>query len=167
MVLKVRKILFVVCALLITAGATCTAVSAANYTTYDGNISTTQLTYFRDILPHISITDNYVVARTDQNQYIMCVGKLDYNNGVFTLNEPGRIYILDTNGTNYNNYYTYSNDTIEDFKLTVGNKLIYSDLGEFPQLEERGQRYEIIQTVIISTVCVCAVVRSIFYFRKR
>ena len=166
MVRQVRKFITVLVAGMITAAALCGSVSAATYETYEGNISSTQLTYFRDILPGTSILDNYVVFRDGQYSYQMVVGELDYSNGVFTLNEPGRIYTINTNSS-YNSYYTYSNTTIDSFTLNVDNSIVYSDLGEFPQLEERGQRYEILQTVLIVICCVCVIVRSIFFFRKR
>lgn len=167
MVRQVKKICVFMLVLLITAGAICTAVSAATYTTYDGNISSTQLTYFRDILPGIKLTDNYVCFRAEQNVYHMVVGDLEYSNGVFTLNDSGRIYTVDNNGSNYSSYYTYSNATINDFKLNVENKIVYSDIGNYPQLEERGQKYESLSLILLSIACVCFVIRSIFYYRKR
>lgn len=167
MVWQVKKIITILVAGLITAAAFCGSVSAATYNTYEGNISSTQLTYFRDILSGTSILDNYVCFRDGQYSYQMVVGKLTFNNGVFTLDEPGRIYTLDTNGSSYNNYYTYSNATLNDLTLNTSNRIVYSDLGDYPQLEERGQRYEILQTILIVICCVCFIVRNIFYYRKR
>lgn len=167
MVRQVRRVAAFLLALLITAGATCAAVSAATYDTYDGNISSTQLTYFRDILANLKLSDNYVCFRDDQNVYVMVVGDLEYTNGVFSLNDDGRLYKLDNSGSNYNSYYTYSYTTINDFTLETGNKIVYSDIGNYPQLEERGQKYEILQTILISIACVCFIVRNIFYYRKR
>lgn len=166
MVRQVKNFLAVTLVLLITAAAFCGSVSAASYEVYEGNLSSTQLTYFRDILPSTSILDNYVVFRDGQYSYSMVVGKLTYSNGVFTLDEPGRIYTINSNSS-YNSYYTYDNTTLDSLTLNTSNKLVYSDLGGFPQLEERGQRYEILTTILIVICCVCFIVRNIFYYRKR
>lgn len=167
MVRQVRRFCIVFVVLLTTAAAICGSVSAATYNAYDGNISSSQLTYFRDILPAIKLGDNYVVCRTDQYQYIMITGDLDYSNGVFTLNGDGTVYQLDNSSSNYNSYYTYSHTNLADISLSVGSKIVYSDIGGYPQLEERGQKYEVLQTILIAIACVCFVIRCIFYPRKR
>lgn len=167
MVRQVKRFIILFVAGLITVAALCGSVSAATYDTYEGNISTTQLTYFRDILGGESILDNYVCFRDDQNSYRMVVGKLEYNNGVFSLKEKGKIYTVNTSGSNYNNYYTYNYANLDSLTLRTNNRIVYSDIGNFPQLEERGQRYELLQTIIIVIVCVCIIIRSIFNAVKR
>lgn len=164
MVRKIKRFSLLLVALLITAAAFCGSVSAASYDTYEGSISSSQITYFRDILPSTSILDNYVVFRDGQYSYQMVVGDLSYSNGVFTLNDTGRIYTINTNSS-YNSYYTYSNTDIDSFTLNTNDRIVYSDLGNYPQLEERGQRYEVLQTVLISIACVSFIIRNIFYRR--
>lgn len=151
---------------LITAAAFCGSVSAATYNAYDGNISTTQLTYFKDLLPNLNLKDNYVVCRTEQNQYVMVVGDLEYSNGVFTLDGSGGVYTINSN-SNYNSYYTYDYTTIDNLTLNASDKIVYSDIGNYPQLEERGSHYEILQTILIVTVCLCVVIRGIFFASQR
>ena len=139
----VRKITCICIALLVLCCGLTATVQAANYTAYDGNISSTYTTYFRDILANAPLTDNYVYFRDSQNGYTMVVGKLDYVNGSFVLLEKGTIYHIDSNGSNYNNYYSYTVDDIEIFNLITDGKIVYSDLGNFPQLEERSAIYVI------------------------
>lgn len=166
MVRQVKK--FVLCLVvgLILITALCGTVSATTYEVYNGNLSSTQITYFRDMLGNRSILDNYVVFRDDQNVYRMVVGKISLNGNKFISDESCDVYTLQT-GTGTSNYYTLSKETISNLILTTNNLVVYSDLGFYPQLEERGQKYEILHTILIVIVCVCFVVRSIFFYRKR
>lgn len=162
----VRKVIVYMSVLLILLTATCGAVSAATYSPYEGNISTTYLTYFEDILPKLKLTDHYVFLRSAQYEYSMIVGDIDYGNGVFSSSSPCTVYSMSTSNS-YNSYYTYSVSTVDTFSLNPSNILVYSDLGDFPELEGRGNKYEILQTILIVTLMLCFVLRSIFFYRKR
>lgn len=162
MVRKVR----VFVAILLLLCATGTVAQAATYDVYDGTPSNTYIQYYRDILGGLSITDNYVVFRADQNKYIMVVGDIVYNNGLFTSDEKCTTYIMQSDG-NYNSYYTYTIGSIDSLVLDVNDRIVYSDLGTYPQLEERGAKYEILTTILLVAVCVAFVCRSIFYHRPR
>ena len=166
MVRQVKK--FVMCLVvgLILITAFCGTVSATTYEVYEGNLSATQITYFRDILGGQSILDNYVVFRDGQYSYKMVVGDIVYNNNTFTATETCKVYSINTS-SGYNSYYTYNQETIDNLVLTTSNKIVYSDLGNYPQLEERGQKYEILQTIILCIAGCCYIIRNIFYHRKR
>lgn len=162
----VRKIssLLVVCVLLI--GAFCTTANAEQYTVYeDGTLSTTYTQYFKDIVSGIGFNQNYVAFRSGQYSYTMLVGDLEYNNGAITLTGNGKEYEFSTTGTGYNNQYRYYVRDITDSSLTVGNYIIYSDVGDFPQLVERGAKYEIITAVLLCIMCLSVVINRIFYKR--
>lgn len=164
----VRQIKTVVCLLvimLLCCGFATTA-HATSYDVYDGNPSNTYIQYYRDILSGIPITKNYVVFRSGQNQYVMVVGDLVHNNGLFTSDAECSVYTMETSG-NYNSYYSYNIDTIDSFYLDAGDKIIYSDLGTYPQLEERGAKYEILTAILIVAVCVGYVCKSVFRYRPR
>lgn len=163
----VRKVVncLLVCILLV--GAFCTQANAETHTVYDnGSLSTTYITYFKDILSGTDLKDNYVAFRSGQYSYTMVVGELENNNGVISLIGEGKEYIFSTTGS-YNSQYTYDVNTINNFSLNTGNYIIYSDVGDFPELIERGAKYEILTTVIICICCLCIVINRIFYNRKR
>lgn len=65
--------------------AICTTTAADTVTPYDGNIGTTQLTYFRDILSNVPITDDYVFVRSGQYDYKLITGNFDYSGACFRL----------------------------------------------------------------------------------
>lgn len=165
MVWKVRTTAILL-AVLMMLGAMCTAASAATYDVYEGNPSNTQLQYFRDIIPGIGLGEHYVAFRSGQYTYDMLVGDISYDNGIFSSADSCTVYHLETSNS-YNGYYVYSVSTIDSISLNPEDKIIYSDLGHFPQLEERGAKYEILTTILIATCCVVFVVRNIFYYRKR
>lgn len=139
--------------------------SRANaYSVYDGNMSSTYVTYFKDILSGVDFTDNYVAFRSSNYEYIMVVGELTFENNTFSLTGDGTIYTFNTDG-NYNSNYTYDVDTISNFTLTPNNRILYSDLGSYPQLVSRGDKYEMLTTVLLCTFMLSFVVYN--FFRSR
>lgn len=157
------KILLVALALLV---ATCNGAHAATYTVYDGNPSNTYIQYFKDTLTKIPLGDHYVAFRSGQYSYTMVVGDIAFNNGVFSSTDTCAVFTIESDNS-YNGYYSYSQSDIANFQLNAGDKILYSDLGHYPDLEERGQKYEILTTILIVVVCVGYVVRCIFYHRPR
>lgn len=164
MVRQVKKYMFVLVAMLVLITATCGTVSAATYDCYEGNLSTTQLNYYRDILGNQSILDNYVVFRDGQYTYKMVVGDIVYNNNTFTSDKECKVFSIDI-GSGYNSIYKYNEFTIDSFVLNTNENIVYSDLGSFPQLETRGDRFEILATIIMCIAGCCFIIRSIFYKR--
>lgn len=122
---------------------------ASAYSIYDGTMSNTYVTYFRDIASGFGFNEHYVAFRAGQYDYVMVSGDLSYDGNKFTLSGEGKVYTFSTNG-NYNANYTYEVDTITNFELVKTDDFVYSDLGDFPQLVARGEKYEILQTLLIS-----------------
>ncbi len=147
--------------------ATGTAVHAQSYNVYDGNPSNTYIQYYKDLLASIPLSDNYVVFRSGQYEYQMVVGDIVQNNGLFTSEKECTVYTFSQTETGYNGYYTYDVSTISSLVLDSGNKIVYSDVGGYPELEERGAKYEILTTILIIAICVGYVCRNVFYYRPR
>lgn len=160
----VWKVICFICFLLITATALCGAVSAKQYTVYDGNPSNTYVTYFRDI--NIPFSDHYVFFRSGQYEYTMIVGDITASNGVFSSDVPCVVYTMASDG-GYNSYYSYNVTSVDNFSLSVADNLIYSDIGNYPQFEERSSKYEILQTFIFVFALLCVSINRIFCFRQR
>lgn len=165
MVRQVRKILSCVLVSLVLITAFCGSVQAATHEVYDnGSLSTTYITYFKDILSGCDFRDNYVAFRSGQYSYTLVVGELEYENGSFSLLSSGKEYIFSSTG-NYNSQYTYQVKDISNFSLDSGNSIIYADVGDFPQLIERGSKYETLNTILISIALLCIVISRIFCHR--
>ncbi|MEE1504802.1 MAG: hypothetical protein UGF89_11235 [Acutalibacteraceae bacterium] len=158
--IKILYIILTVCLLLC---ATCGTATAVDYEAYEGNISSSIVDYAKDLLPNFSINDNYVLFRSGQYTYELVVGDLVYENGAFTLADDGKQYTINTSNYSFNNnYYNYTVSTTNSFSLITGDKIVYSDLGDFPQLEERSAKFEIVQTITLCVACLFVVIRAIF-----
>lgn len=133
-----RCIILIVCVVLAFGSAVPIHASAATIEPYDGSISTTYITIFRDMIAKKPISDNYVFLRTGQNTYKMYVGKFTYENQVLTADGSCYVYILDV-GSQYNSGYIFSQAREDDVVVNPGSSLIYSDLGPWPSLQESDQ----------------------------
>lgn len=143
---------------------------ASSYSPYnDGNIGTTQLQYFRDIVSNLGINDSYVASRTDRYTYQLFVGDIKYSNGQFTGSNQGSVITIYTIKSDTNSYgtYTYTVTSDNNFTFNASNYLVYSNLGEYPSLEERSVIYELSTLFIIAVVALCALLRSLFCFVYR
>lgn len=154
------KKLFVIILTFALIGAFICTVSAS-FTVYDGNLSNTYVEIAKDILPNAKITEDYVFFRSGQYEYILATGKLNYNNNLITSIGNTDIYKINTL-SNYNSTYTYTFETVNDFTLSLNERLIYSNLENFPKLENRGDYFEIISTITLCSICVYVVGSSIF-----
>lgn len=106
-------------------GATAYAV---NYTVYDdGMISSTYTDYARGLLQYVKANEDYVFARTGQYEYIFAHGDWD---GDFA----GEATIYEITTSNYNNTYSYDSFTDSNFRLSVGDGLVYSSIAPYPSL---------------------------------
>lgn len=160
-----RKISCLFCVLVLIT-AFCGTAQAQTYNVYDeGTLSTTYTQYFKDIVSGIGFNQNYVAFRSGQYSYTMLVGDLEYDNGVITLYGSGKEYEYSTTGSGYNNQYKYYVNEIADSSVNVGNNIIYSDVGDFPQLVERGAKYEMLTAVLLVIMCLSVVIRRILFHR--
>lgn len=158
----VRKVIPIMLCATIILCALCAPVVGATHSVYtEGNISTTYVQYFKDILSGANIKDNYVAFRSGQYEYTMVVGDLEYSNGTISLNETGTEYTFTQSG-NYNAQYKYNTNEITNFSVSVGDSIIYSDVGQFPHLIERGVHIETLTLVLFSAMCVFVIIDRIF-----
>lgn len=162
----VRRVLCVLVCLCICTGT----AAAATHTVYtQGNISTSVLTYFRDVVSGVGINDNYVFFRSGRYEYKLAVGELKCENNTFSGLDPAtyiQIYTLDTDNSSYDSY-RYTLSTEQNFLLNAQNYLVYSDLGHYPKLEERGLYYAFCTLVVICVVSLCLLLHGLYAFVLR
>lgn len=133
---------------------------------YEGNISTTYITIFRDIATNLGLNDDYVFYRSGQYEYQMVVGELDYTGSVISADGSVKIYRITTN-SGYSSDYVYTITTANSFSLTPGDALIYTNLGEYPDLIERSVDIEFATLALLFIGLCCYLLRSIFNFSLR
>lgn len=158
----VRKVIS--CALIgvLVAVTMVVTLRAAELEAYDGNISTSYLTYFKDI--DIPFNYHYVFVRTNQYNYELLVGQLTYTGSGFVSSDPVLYYRLST-GSGVNSYNTWVHGVYDSLDLSVSDQIVFSDLGDYPQLHERGSKHEMLQTILIVIIGLCSFIRPLLYPR--
>lgn len=159
----VRKVIcMVICIVLLCAIGT--VAHAESFEPYEGTPSNTYITYFRDIVSGIGFNDHYVALRSGQYEYILAVGDIQYGNEIFTSADTVGLYTISLN-SGYNSTTSFTYREIDSLYISTNNQIIYSDLGHYPQLVERGAKYEMFTAVLLCTALLGVVVGR--FFRKR
>lgn len=130
-------------------------------------MSTTYIQYFDDIVDGLPITHNYVATRSGQYEYILHASdslKLS-DSGIFS-SDSGTTYRITTN-SGYNTTYNYSSFTEQRFSLDSNEQMVYSSIGNYPRLDERGATYEYALLFTAIICCVCMLIRPIFKYILR
>lgn len=143
-----------------------TYIQTFAYEIYEGSISSTYTTYFNQILTKHSPIEDYIVFRNGQYDYIMLVGDLYLNGSTFTGSDLTE-YSIRTDSSNYNSTYKLYTSTGNSLDLNVNNNIIYSNLGSFPNIIERGDIYEFNTLFTFIIIGLCVLVRPMFKFTYR
>lgn len=162
MVRKVRRLSALACALFCLA-ALPLAASAASI--YDGNISTTYVTFFRDMASKLPMGTDYVFFRSGQYEYCMVAGDLTWDGSMFTGSDLTQ-YLLVYNSS-YNSTYQFGTTALDTFSLATGGALVYSNLGNFPDLYERSDNIMGTLLFMMAVLTVMMIIRPIFSFTLR
>ncbi len=158
----VRKIMAVCIALAVVLSVAAPA-RAATVDIYEGNISSSMLDYFSDILIKVSPLKNYVLVRSSQYIYSLYVGDFNWDGNRFIC-PSADVYSIATN-SGYNAYYTFNQSTISDLTIVPGDYLVYSDLGSFPALRDSSESWCFIVATLLFIMIFCNILRGIFYRR--
>lgn len=165
MVWKIKRVgsVAVLLASVLLAGAQ--TVQASVYD--DGNISNTYTQIFQDVLDGLSPMDDYLFYRSGNYEYRMYVGDLECTGTTFTGSNLD-LYVLSYSQSGYTssvyNYQQYSNQSLS---VNCGSLLVYSNLGGYPTLIERGSYLEVAEIFLLVLVSLCCLIRPIFTFVLR
>lgn len=115
------------------------AATVAEYDAAEGyNLGTSYLTIFQGMAYKVPFNQHYVYWRNGQYEYCFAYGDIAYD-GTFTSTEPVTVVSYATTG-NYNGTYTWTTSSDSAFSLSVSDQLVYSDLGDFPDLINRKEQ---------------------------
>ncbi len=131
---------------------------------YDNVIPNDIVDVFRDIVADQSILSDYVACCTKEGEYSLFIGNIGYKNSKFSSEEKIKLISLKSDE---NNKLVYSSQTVSGLTLFTEGKVIYSNLGDFPNLIRRGEVYEILQTILIVIIGCCILISRIFGASKR
>ncbi len=169
MVRKVSKLFVCLLAAAVTVSAATQAAAAASV--YQGTVSTTYVDYAKQILTKCSPFYDYVFFRSGQYEYTLVCGEdltlnvdtfVGFNLEAFTIT-----YHTSTSGYGGTSYYTVTGETIASFNLDTNNELVYSSLGSFPTLTERGDFVETLTLLLLVIVALCMLIRPVYDFVLR
>lgn len=132
----------------------------STYQGYDGSISSTYSDYFKGIILK-NITDDYVVARTSQYEYILAYGDLSYTS---YFSGSANTVIINTNTYNTDFDISYGYDS--SFILYPNNNMIYSSLGNYPSLIG-GELLDVVEIFCCAVLIFERAIYSIFNIKSR
>lgn len=116
----------------------------------DQNLGTSNVSIFSGLVSKVPFGQHYVYWRDGQTSYKFAYGDIFLSGSSFMSDGSVVICSYDTNTTGYNTNYTWTSSVDNNFSLQAGNRLVYSDLGDYPGLAEReALKYEAIQAFSI------------------
>lgn len=162
----VRKVIPLIIALAVLLAVPISA-SAEVFDVDEGNISTQILTYFEDIInKEVGLDENYVLFRSAQYEYILLIDKdLELSGSEFLTTADVKLYRITTSGNSYTMYYELIGE--ECIVNNSSQKILYSNLGHYPDLIERSNYYEIATLILLLSAFCIYLFRSIFGFCLR
>lgn len=134
-------------------------------TPFDGTISSSYVTYAKDILQ--GCRDDYVLYRADQNEYHLFVGELELEDGHIISDDCQFIRLWQSSIPGNPAYIHYSSIAYSDFDLTLQDYLVYSNLGNYPRLVSGGDNYAFATLFLLCLVSITVLVLRIFDSLRR
>lgn len=140
--------------------------SGSSGSPYDGNVSSTLLDVVDRFGHHLALTDHYVFFRGGQYDYYLYFGDgLTLSGTSFTGANLGCLYISST--SSYSSHYTLEYLEGQSLNLSVGDYLVYSDLGFYPGLMFDTSYYDFVLVFVLIVVALCCFLYRIFKFTLR
>lgn len=106
--------------------------------TTDYGIGTSNIQIFGPVASKLPYGTNYVYWRAGQYQYCFAYADdMELSGTTFTASEA--VVVTYSTVSGYNSQATFTTATDSNFSLNAGNYLVWSDLGDYPTLYERGE----------------------------
>lgn len=130
---------------------------------YNGSVSSTYVEFFGSIVSKFP-SDDYVFLRSDSNVYTLFIGSLDLDGTLFS--GDAECYQLSFDSSYQSNYYNLTHFS-SDCSVDASSGVVYSNLGYFPTLSERGSSYDFATLVLSMCCCFVLIFNFIFNFIRR
>lgn len=132
------------------------AAAVSEYTAADGyNLGTTHVSIFAGVAEKVPFNQHYVFWRDSQYSYKFAYGPISVDGAEFL--SSGDVIVIDysSNQSNYNSTYKYTTYVDRDFYLDAGDYLVYSDLGNYPDLYDRkGAKFNAFVTYAVAGIVI-------------
>ena len=138
-------------------------VAALSAVSNDYNLGTTNLAIFEGVVEKVPFGHHYVYWRDSEYRYCLAVGPLTVSGTTFSSSEPVTVYTYERHYTSGDSYYTWSASTDNAFTLSCGNRLVYSDIGNYPSIAGK----EVSKYDAVTAYCAVGVVLFALFDRLR
>ncbi len=129
----------------------------------DYNLGTSNLTIFEGLVEKVPFGQHYVYWRDSEYRYCFAVGPLTVSGTTFSSSEPVSVYTYERHYTSGDSYYSWSVSTDNVFSLACGNRLVYSDIGDYPSIAGK----EVSKYDAVTAYCAIGVVLFALFDRLR
>lgn len=131
----------------------------------DGMLNSSYVPYFRDLVSKLPMNEDYVLFRSGAYEYKLVSGELEYDGGFFYGSDVKSFIISFPNENSLDAIFI--SEDIETWDLITSGRLVYSNLGDYPELIERGSHYEAATLILLIVGFIAYFMRSIFRFTLR
>ncbi len=138
-------------------------VAALNAVVSDYNLGTSNLTIFEGVVEKVPFGQHYVYWRDSEYRYCFAVGPLTVSGTTFSSADPVTVYTYERHYTSGDSYYSWSVSTDNAFSLSCGNRLVYSDIGNYPSIAGK----EVSKYDAVTAYCAVGVVLFALFDRLR
>lgn len=138
-------------------------VSALSAAVSNYNLGTTNLAIFEGVVEKVPFGHHYVYWRDSEYRYCLAVGPLTVSGNTFSSAEPVTVYTYERIYSGGDSHYEWSVSTDNVFSLSCGNRLVYSDIGDYPTIAGKEvSRYD-----AVTAYCAVGVVLFALFDRLR
>ena len=140
-----------------------TEVAVLSAVVSDYNLGTSNLTIFEGVVEKVPFGQHYVYWRDSEYRYCLAVGPLTVSGTTFSSAEPVTVYTYERIYFGGDSHYEWSVSTDNAFTLSCGNRLVYSDIGNYPSIAGKEvSRYD-----AVTAYCAVGVVLFALFDRLR
>ena len=129
----------------------------------DYNLGTSNLTIFEGVVEKVPFGHHYVYWRDSEYRYCLAVGPLTVSGTTFSSAEPVTVYTYERIYSGGDSHYEWSVSTDNAFMLSCGNRLVYSDIGNYPSIAGK----EVSKYDAVTAYCAVGVVLFALFDRLR
>lgn len=138
-------------------------VAALSAAVSDYNLGTSNLTIFEGVVEKVPFGHHYVYWRDSEYRYCLAVGPLTASGTTFSSAEPVTVYTYERIYSGGDSHYEWSVSTDNVFSLSCGNRLVYSDIGDYPSIAGK----EVSKYDAVTAYCAVGVVLFALFDRLR
>ena len=138
-------------------------VSALSAVVSNYNLGTSNLAIFEGVVEKVPFGQHYVYWRDSEYRYCLAVGSLTVSGSTFSSSGPVTVYTYERYYSSGDSYYKWTVSTDNAFSLSCGNRLVYSDIGDYPTIAGK----EVSKYDAVTAYCAVGVVLFALFDRLR